>query len=79
MLRKVFRTGNSVVVSLPREAVEFLGLTEGSDVEVELDRAGRQLVVRPLSLDVGDVDEKYAREVNAFIERYRPALEALAK
>lgn len=79
MLRKVFRAGNSVVVSLPREAVEYLGLYEGSEVSVELDREARQLVLKPLTLELGEVDAKFARQVDAFIERYRPALEALAK
>ncbi len=79
MLRKLFRAGNSVVVSLPREAIEYLGLTEGSEVSVELDREGRQLVLKPLSVEAGDVTPEFARQVDAFIERYRPALEALAK
>jgi antitoxin component of MazEF toxin-antitoxin module len=38
MLRKVFRTGNSVVVSLPREALDYLDIQEGAEVEVNLDR-----------------------------------------
>ncbi len=32
MLRKVFRTGNSIVVSLPKEALDYLGISEGSEV-----------------------------------------------
>ena len=79
MLRKVFRAGNSVVVSLPREAVEYLGLYEGSEISVELDREARQLVLRPLAVEMGDVDAEFARQVDSFIERYRPALEALAQ
>jgi antitoxin component of MazEF toxin-antitoxin module len=35
MLRKVFRTGNSMVVSLPRDVVEPIGLAEGAEVSVE--------------------------------------------
>ena len=38
MLRKVFRTGKSVVVSLPRDALELLGIGEGLEVSVDLDR-----------------------------------------
>jgi antitoxin MazE len=79
MRRKVFRTGNSMVVSLPREAVDFLGLTEGSEVSVELDREQRQLVLAPVVEGSGGVDAEFARQVSAFIERYRPALEELAK
>ncbi len=43
MLRKVFRAGNSIVVSLPREGLDYLALREGSPVSVELDREGKQL------------------------------------
>ena len=45
MLRKVFRTGNSVVVSLPRDALELLGIGEGSEVSIDLDRENRQILI----------------------------------
>ncbi len=48
MIRKVFRAGNSAVVSLPREGLEYLDLREGSSVSVELDRAARRLVIIPV-------------------------------
>jgi antitoxin MazE len=41
MLRKVFRTGNSVVISLPKEALELLGIAVGSDISFDLDREKR--------------------------------------
>jgi antitoxin MazE len=81
MLIKVFRTGNSVVVSLPREALEFLGIQEGQEVAVDLDRENRQIIISPseTSLATAGVDEDFARQVSEFIETYRPALKALAK
>ena len=81
MLRKVFKTGNSVVVSLPKDALELLGISEGSNVSVDLDREKKQIVIMPVEepLAVPGVDEAFARQVAAFIEQYRPALEALAK
>ena len=48
MLRKVFRTGNSVVISLPREALEYLDIHEGTEVEVDLDRENRQMILKPI-------------------------------
>lgn len=42
MLRKVFRTGNSVVVSLPREVLEYLDIREGAEIEVSIDRENHQ-------------------------------------
>jgi antitoxin MazE len=79
MQRKVFKAGNSIVVSLPKDALEFLGITEGSEVTVELDREQQQLIIAPARPEVSLIDEDFARQVSEFIERYRPALEALAK
>jgi antitoxin MazE len=81
MLRKVFKTGNSVVISLPREALEFLGIQEGQEVAVDLDRENRRIVISPAEapLAMAGVDEDFARQVSEFIETYRPALKALAK
>ncbi len=79
MLRKIFRTGNSMVVSLPREALDYLGISEGSEVSVELDREQCQLVLTLASTAPPEIDQKFARQVDLFIERYRPALEALAE
>jgi putative addiction module antidote len=79
MLRKLFKTGNSSVVSLPKEMLEQLGLSEGTDVSVELDRANGQIVIRKAAASVAGVDEDFARQLNQFIDEYRPALEALAR
>jgi putative addiction module antidote len=81
VLRKVFKTGNSVVISIPKEALDYLGIEEGGDVSVDLDRENRQIVITPIQtpLAAAGVDETFARQVADFIEQYRPALEALAK
>ena len=80
MLRKIFRTGNSIVVSIPKDILDELKLSEGEDVSVELDSKQRQIVISTVKkpLAVG-VDKTYARQVEEFIKEYRPALEALAK
>jgi antitoxin MazE len=80
MLRKVFKTGNSLVVSLPKKILEPLGISDGSDVSIELDRSNRQILIRPTRLPAAaGLDEEFVRQVNEFIEHYRPALDALAK
>jgi antitoxin component of MazEF toxin-antitoxin module len=78
MHRKVFRTGNSTVISLPRESIDFLHLKEGMDVSVELDRENHRIVITPIELSLAGLDEDFARQVAEFIDQYRPALEALA-
>jgi len=79
MPRRVFRTGNSMVVSLPRETLDFLDLKEGSEVSVELNKERGEIVIAPLGRDLPGVDAEFAHQVAEFIEEYRPALEALAK
>ncbi len=81
MLRKVFRTGKSVVVSLPREALEYLDIHEGTEIEINLDRENHQVTLKPVETLTANsgVDETFAHQVAEFIEQYRPALEALAK
>jgi len=81
MMRKIFKTGNSMVVSLPKDALEFLQLSDGARVNVELDQTERKIVISPanLPLAVSGIDEAFAQQVDAFIEQYRPALEELTK
>lgn len=81
MLRKVFRTGNSMVISLPREALEYLDIREGTEIELNLDRENRELILKPLGISLAGsgVDEKFALQVSEFIEKYRPALQKLAE
>lgn len=81
MLRRLFKTGNSVVLSLPREVLDGLGLADGENVSLELDRQKRQVVLRPVEkhLAIAGVDEGFALQISEFIENYRPALEELAK
>ncbi len=79
MTRKVFRAGNSLVVSLPKEAIEVLGLAEGSEVILEVDSEHAQVVISAKGYPLPGVDEAFAHHVSEFIEAYRPALEKLAK
>jgi antitoxin MazE len=81
MLRKVFNSGKSTVVSLPKDFMELLGLKDGSDVSVELDRELGQIIIRPVEQPIAavGVDEDFAHQVSEFIAEYRPALNSLAK
>lgn len=64
-IRKVFRAGNSLVISLPRAALAEMGLQEGSRVIVTVERDRRAIVIEPLQEDLLEI----AREV---IDEYRP-------
>lgn len=81
MLRKVFKTGNSMVVSIPKDLLEQVGIAEGSEVSVELDQDKQHIVITPVEapLESVGVDEKFAHQVAEFINQYRSALQELAK
>ena len=80
MSRKIFKTGNSAVVSLPKDMLEALQIQDGSQVDVMLDQPNRQIIIRPTEdLPIVGVDADFARQVSDFITAYRPALDELAK
>lgn len=81
MKRRLFKTGNSVVISLPKEILDGLGLAYGENVSLELDRQKKRIIITPVEKPqvVAGVDENFAHQVNEFIEQYLPALEELAK
>ena len=79
MVRKIFKTGNSFVISLPRESLQLLGLQEGSEVNVAVDQDEGHIIIERAHPLLADIDPTFANQLNEFIEQYRPALEALAK
>ena len=79
MVRKIFKTGNSFVISLPRESLQLLGLQEGSEVNVVVDQDEGRIIIERAHPLLADIDPTFAQQLNEFIEQYRPALEALAK
>ena len=79
MKGRIFKTGDSLVISLPRESLLNLGLQEGSEVHVIIDDESGRIIIEPLRAALADIDPAFARQLDDFIDRYRPALEALAK
>jgi len=80
MVRRIFKTRNSLVVSIPKDTLDLLGLGEGAEVSVEVDREQRRIVIAPIGeKPLRGVNEEFSRQVAEFIAQYRPALEALAR
>jgi putative addiction module antidote len=79
MPRKIFRTGNSAVVSLPADVLEAVGLELGDPVTVLADPNQRQIIIMPAGMSLPGVRPGFLERVDRFIETYRPALERLAK
>lgn len=81
MIRRLFKTGNSIVLSLPKEVLDDLGIKDGESVNLELDHQQHRVIITPVEkpIEIAGVDEAFARQVHVFIEQYREALEELAK
>jgi putative addiction module antidote len=78
-VRKVFRAGNSLVVSLPRDVVRGLGLEEGAPVAVEYDRDRRRVTIEPVRMAGRDSNSHDARVIEDFIDKYEDVLRGLGK
>ena len=46
MSRSIFKSGNSLVVTLPKDMLAYLQLGEGDEVLLRLDPERRQIVIR---------------------------------
>ena len=81
MIRRLFKTGNSTELSLPKEVLEDLGLKDGERVNLELDHDRRRVIITPIEKanETAGVNEEFARQVDEFLRQYRPALDELAK
>jgi putative addiction module antidote len=81
MIRRLFKTGNSIVLSLPKEVLDDLGVKDGESVNLELDRELRRVIITPVEkpMAIAGVNEEFARQVDEFIQQYRPALDELAR
>ncbi|HWP29168.1 MAG TPA: hypothetical protein VFB73_14160 [Chloroflexota bacterium] len=80
MVRKLFRTGNSLAVAVPGPAAAALDLHDGDYVEIECDPAAGALVIWPRALyqRLG-LTPAYVRLVGDFLRDYGEVLAALER
>jgi len=75
MTQKVIKVGDSVAVIIPKRSLNDLGIRPGDRVNVEVDKKQRRVSFSPA---IAEIDKEFLNWTKKFIERYRPALEALA-
>ncbi len=75
MTQKVLKVGSSAAVTIPKKSLEELGLKIGDRIAVEIDKKSKTVIIKPFV----EVDRELIDWTKKFIDRYRPALEALAK
>jgi antitoxin MazE len=79
MTRKVFKSGNSIVVTLPPDLLARYNIREGTEVDIREDSEHGGILITPAAPRVLGVDENFADQLTELIEQYRSALVSLAK
>ncbi len=77
LTQKLYKTGNSVAVTIPKEYLEELNLKEGKLVTIK--KRGQELVVTPKTTVVAGVDQKFARMIDEFINEHEDVLRELSQ
>jgi hypothetical protein len=80
MERKLFRTGNSLTVTIPPAVASEMGLKAGGTVLLEVDREHDGVLIRaaaPPPPNESPVTPEFVEWVDGFIDRYGGALKAL--
>jgi putative addiction module antidote len=78
LTQKLYRNGNSVAVTIPKEYLEELQLKEGSEVVVEK-RAEEVVITSRKQILAQDVDGKFAKMVDDFISEHEDVLQELSQ
>lgn len=77
LTQKLYKNGNSVAVTIPKEYLNDLNLKEGSAVVVK--KNGDELVISSHDKHLAsDIDQKFAKMVDEFINDHRDVLQELA-
>ena len=69
-VRKIFKAGNSCVVSLPANLLKSLGLREGSHVSIEVNRENRELILKPVVVKKNDMSMEFVRLIDKLLVDY---------
>lgn len=78
LIQKLYRNGNSVAVTIPKEYLKELKLRDGSEVVV--DRKGQELVVTSKKrVSLKGVNDRFAKMVDEFMFDHKDVLKELAK
>lgn len=82
LTQKLYRNGNSVAVTIPKDYLETMKLKDGSEVTVEQDLENESIIISPKK-NIGKlkstVTPKFIKWLEEFNQEYGPALRELAK
>lgn len=78
MAQKIIKIGSSVGVTLSKDILEATHLQVGDTVEVTKDPESAGILIAATKQQKPSVNPELVEWIDSAIERYRPALEALA-
>lgn len=78
-VQKLYKNGNSIAVTVPKEYLKELGLRDGSRVEWEKTERGPLLVVEKSARKATEIDPKVARLIEKISKKYSQVWHDLAK
>ncbi len=76
-VRKIFKAGNSCVISLPLTMMKALELTEGSHVTMEVNREQQELILKPVVVKKKQFSVDFVRMVDKLLVDYEYTLRGL--
>lgn len=77
LIQTLYKNGNSIAVTIPRQYLEELNLKEGSEVVVE--KQGKELRIASKNKALApEVDAKFMKMVDEFVTDHEDVLKALA-
>lgn len=76
--QKLYKTGNSVAVTIPKQLLEELNLKEGSEVMLEKEGENIALISKNAKL-ASDVTPEFMKMVDEFIDKNEDVLKELSK
>lgn len=78
-MRKVFRNGNSLAVTLPRDIARELRIRDGSRITWEKKEHGLLLVTPEKVKKASEIDPEVARLIKKISQKYKGVWQDLAK
>ncbi len=77
--QKLYKNGNSIAVTVPKEYLQKLGLRDGSRVMWEMTKKGPLLTVEQAKRKASDINPKVARLIEKISKKYSQVWHDLAK
>ncbi len=77
LTQKLYKNGNSIAITIPRQYLEELNLKEGSEIVVEKEGDSLRIAAKKKIL-AQDVDLKFMKMLDSFITDHEDVLSELA-